>query len=418
MRKIFTLIIALLLLSNSIVQGAIYVDTAIIASDGKHKMTISVPDDYDGLQKYPLVVAIQPCNGLPYKSYLEALKPLTDSLQMIVACPDNSATGGWIADANLDVITVTIDSVMAIYSIDEKLVYLTGMSCNGEVALRQGLKKLYPFKGIFPWDPYLTSVNPKIMDLNSDMPVTLAVGANDDYIAATLNFYDSLKTHGAKVNLVIVPGINHTYNFSGFGNEMIRSLYYILDTNNITITQSNGSAETFEMFNTDGEKEVEYKVSHIENKEVTVNSVSSNTSVIGTPEIIYTPEDSIVKLKFKPIGGKATGRVIIVLEAREKDGTAIEQVTLKVKVTRKPTSISNLNAKTDVFPNPASDKLYINSNEQNLFVQISDINGRIVLKAKNANASPLDISSLNNGTYFINIIGEKYFSNTILSVIK
>jgi hypothetical protein len=409
MRKNLTLIIALLFLGNMLAKSAVFVDTLVVSSNGEHRLLIYIPDNYDAELNYSLVLGLQPCNGAPVKSYIDGLKPLTDSLNMIVAVPDNTVTGGWIVDADLDIITASIDSVMAMYSIDEKSVYFTGMSCNGEVALRQGLKKIYPFKGIFPWAPYISGVNSSI-DLNSDMPITVAVGTKDEYsYDAILNLYDSLKTHGAYVNLVLVPGITHTFNFPNFGNEMIHSLAYLNDTNLISINYSESNVPNFEMMDTDPVKELVFKVFHKEGKGISINSLSSNTALIANPEIIFTESDSTVKIKFTPIAGKA-GKVVIVLEAQEINGMAVEQITFKVQITKTPiiSSVveSNNNSSLEVYPNPASNKISLKCEEENLSVQIFDMNGRIVLKTNCNTNSPIDISGLANGMYFLRAIGK------------
>ena len=86
--------------------------------------------------------------------------------------------------------------------------------------------------------------------------------------------------------------------------------------------------------------------------------------MIDNPEIIYNPADGTVKLKIKPIAGKV-GKVVFVLEAKEKNGIAIKQATFKVKVARIPTSVNYLSSGSTikVFPNQASDKLYLDCKE-------------------------------------------------------
>jgi hypothetical protein len=400
MKKKLTLIFALSLMLNTYVKSAVFIETSVTGTSGKHKLYLSIPDNYDATKKYPLVIGLHYCGGNGI-SYRLGLKPLSDSLKMIVACPDNS--GNLFDNSKIDLITASIDSVKAKYNIDTASVYLNGMSCNGEVTMQQGMKKLYPFKGIFPWAPYISKVDNKAIDLNSDMPVTLAIGTLDEYYyGVILNLYDSLKTHGANVNLVLVPGINHTQFFPQFGNEMIHAINYINDNNKITIKPFKDNADSYQIYDTDAEKLVEYKVSHLENKELLLNSISSNLKIIGAPEINYTPADSTVKIKFKPIPGKV-GTVIIVLEAKEKNGLGVEQVTFKVKVAKNPTSLTTFNteSKMTVYPNPAGNLISFQCDDQIQFVEIADIQGRLILKTAKTDRSSIDISSLKRGMYFL-----------------
>jgi hypothetical protein len=417
--RFITLIFIVMFINSMLLKGAEYIDASMVSSNVKYNLVVSVPDDYNPSQSYSLVVGLQPCMSATTKSYLIALKPLTDSLKMIVICPDLSKTGNWMTDANMNVIVTSIDSAMAMFNIDPKSVYLTGMSCNGATTLQQGLKKMYPFKGIFPWAPYISNADPKVMDMNSDMPVTIAVGTSDGVLAPNLSLYDSLKTHGAKVNLVLVEGIAHTYEFANFGNEMIHSINYLNDTNTISINYSEAILPNFEINDTDPAKELEFEVTNLGEKELNFKSISSNTIVIGNPEITYTPANHAVKLKFSPKVGKA-GKSVIVLEASEKNGSAVEQVTFKVKVTKTVAAVTLLESspKLEVYPNPASDHIYLKSEEKNLSVQISDLNGRVVLETTNINNSSVDISQLKKGMYLIRVYNKNYSSNSIFSVHK
>jgi poly(3-hydroxybutyrate) depolymerase len=411
---LFVVITLMSLQSNA----AEYVDTTLVSNNVKYKLLISLPDDYNSSTQYSLVVGLQPCMSATTKNYLIALKALTDSLKMIVVCPDLSKTDNWITDANKNVITTSIDSALAMFNIDPKSVYLTGMSCNGATTLEQGLKKMYPFKGIFPWAPYISGADPKVMDMNSDMPVTIAVGTSDGVLSPSISLYDSLKNHGGNVNLILVAGIGHTYDFSEFGNTMIKSIYYLNDLNSISINYSEAILPNFEIKDTDPEKELVFHVVNSTGKELKIKTLSSNTNTISNPDITYTPADNTVKLRFAPKVGKA-GKVVIILEASETGGTAIEQVTFKIKV-NKTTSVSSFvkNSKLEVYPNPASDKLYLKCEEENLSVQISDLNGKVVLKIQSYNNSAIDISRLKEGIYFIKVNNNKYFSNSIFTVYK
>jgi len=200
MKKIFFYLFAFVLIGSE-VSGAVKIDTSFVASNAKHKLYYSIPDNYDAAKKYPLVVGLHYCGGTAI-SYRNSLTPLADSLQVIIVCPDNSTAV--IPDNQLDIITAAADTARAIYSIDTTAMFLTGMSCNGEVTLRQGLKKFYPFTGIFPWVPWVQSRNQfNNYLINSDMPTVLAVGTNDDNFAVLMSLYDSLREEGANINLVL-----------------------------------------------------------------------------------------------------------------------------------------------------------------------------------------------------------------------
>lgn len=56
-----------------------------------------------------------------------------------------------------------------------------------------------------------------------------------------------------------------------------------------------------------------------------------------------------------------------------------------------------------VYPNPANDRLFIKSSENEFSISITDINGRIVKSLKKMVSNEVDVSNLKAGMYFINL---------------
>jgi hypothetical protein len=410
MKHFFT-ICALALFTNSLLINAAQKLTATIISGGvTYNLYISIPDDYNASNKYPLVVALTGCTGQNANPYRDALSSISDSLKMIVVVPNPTITDQSIGDTKWGIITASIDTAKAMYNIDTTSVYLTGFSCNGPNVLLHGLNKMYPYKGIFPWEPYIPSGPDPRTNLTSDMPITIAVGTSDETYGKTLRLYDSLKTDGAKVNLVLVPGIDHRFDFANFGNVMVQSLRYLNDTNTISIECSDASLPIIKMMDTDPARELVLKVKNKGNKELLFTALSHATSFIANPTIEYSAIDSTVKLTFAPIIGKAA-TMLIVFEAREIGGLAIKQFSFKVRVSKLVSVESTYASASElkVYPNPAKDKFYLRSNEQKLNIQILDITGRIVLINTISGSDPIDISSLKNGIYFLQAKGKKVY---------
>jgi hypothetical protein len=57
--------------------------------------------------------------------------------------------------------------------------------------------------------------------------------------------------------------------------------------------------------------------------------------------------------------------------------------------------------KIKVYPNPAKDNLTIECPEEISKVEMFDVLGRIALSNENVSNATVDISSLNNGVYFL-----------------
>ncbi len=408
MKRFFTICAVVIFMNSILIKAAQQITASIVSGGVTYNLYISIPDDYNASNKYPLVVALTGCTGANANPYRDALRPISDSLKMIVVVPNPTLSDQSIGDTKWELITASIDTARAMYNIDTTSVYLTGFSCNGPNVLLHGLNKMYPYKGIFTWEPYIQYGYDKRTDLTSDMPITIAEGTYDDSYSQVLSLFDSLKNNGAKVNLILVPGITHRFDFANFGNVMVQCVRYLNDTNTITIESSDTSLPLIKMMDTDAAKELVFKVKNKGIKELTYSALSSTTSIIANPTLEYSATDSTIKLTFVPKVG-ISGRDFIVLEAREKDGLAIKQFSFKVIVSKLISSVESTYASTSeikLYPNPAKDILYLKSNEKNLNVQIFDISGRIVLSNTINGSDPINISSLKNGLYFLQAKGK------------
>jgi len=303
-----------------------------------------------------------------------------------------------------DFILASIDTARSIYNIDTALVYLTGMSCNAFQLLQYGLDEIYPFKGIFPWVPYFSSFTSETFNLDSEIPVVVSVGSNDDNFDPILRLYDSLASHGSDVDLLLVQGIGHTLDFGSFSNEMIRCMHYLNDTNAISID----IIPTFTMFNTDLPAEIKVKIAHETAKEMNIRALSSNTFLAANPQVTTTEGNDTIVLKITPNGARRYGKFKIIVEASEVGGTAIEQRVFKVDMQNGPISAVEVNSDelVAIYPNPAENLVYINSLERNISIRIFDINGRSVYSADNIdNSLPIYLTGLTKGIYFLKAQG-------------
>jgi hypothetical protein len=401
MKKIFFLLSLGLLCSINFLKAANSIDTAFIVDGKRHLLSICTPNGFNPNDTYPLVIGLHFC-GSNSKDYRNGLKPLADSLKMVIACPDNSS----VQITNNNIVTTAIDSAMAMFNIDSKAVYLTGMSCNGEYTIRQGLQKFYPFKGIFPWDPYLSSTAYK---LDSDMPIVLALGTSDITFGITMNLYDSLKSHHANVNLILARKIGHYFTFPKYGAIMSRSVLYINDTNAISMS----SLPDMDLIDTAKLQEKKIKVIHRLGKTMSFNTMSSDSTIVLDPTIEKVVGTDSIQISFKPTVG-SQGKAVIIIEAVDIDGKAIEQTTFKINVTKsatKPIDTTSSAVQTRqymqeelAYPNPANNFLTLKNIETVTSLEIFDISGKKVISfSKEKLASNINISYLSNGAYVLKI---------------
>lgn len=396
-----------MLITTHALFGSVYYESNIEHNAKMHSLKICIPETYNPDFAYPLIVGLHYCGGSA-QGYRDALRNLSDSLNVIIACPDNSSSE--ITPSLSGLITIAIDSMKTMYNIDEDEVFLTGMSCNGKATLQFGLDKIYNFKGVFPWVPYINKSDLALFDVESDMLTTLAVGTNDSNLSTILSLYDSLKSHNNEVNLVLVENVGHTLGFSTFPDEMIRCYQYINDTNSIQISQ----VSDVEMLDNE-EKNVELTIESSLGSELEFRVLSSKPKNFPFPEFSLINADGVITLNMalKPVSGKA-GTYYIVVEATEIGGDAIEQMVFKVSVEARVSSetIKSTDHLLKVFPNPFNEQLYIDKINGLSEIRIVDTYGKTVFKAeKNAISSPIDLGFLPSGFYDVLMVKDGTMSN-------
>jgi hypothetical protein len=296
-------------------------ETSINYGGVKHTIAYSVPLSYNPSIKYPMIIGLHGCPE-PATTLRDALKEFSTQKNVIVMCPDNF--GNEITDGGL--ILRAIDSTRTLYNVDTTMVFLTGFSCGGAEVIRHGLNGLFKFRGIFPWDPYGGGVNYKTYDRTT--PIVIAAGGNDGSIANDFILYDSLKAHGTDINLVFDPGVAHEIPVN-FTDVMFKSYQYLLDSNKISLSP----VPLIEVNSNSPEKSVDIKnIKHTTNAELEVTAYSMTNKIenitvkyaVGSDSAILTFQPSI-----KTISSMST---LIIVEVKEKSGTAIEQTIIKVNI--------------------------------------------------------------------------------------
>jgi hypothetical protein len=70
-------------------------------------------------------------------------------------------------------------------------------------------------------------------------------------------------------------------------------------------------------------------------------------------------------------------------------------------------NITEYNSKFNIYPNPANDKIFIESELIHHHAEIFDINGKLVInRVLDLNITTIDISNLTQGIYFIKVSNE------------
>jgi hypothetical protein len=407
MKRFFAFCSIAMFATSIFINAAVNKDTSIVAGSTKYKLMTVIPNDYNKSKKYSLVVALQPC-GWDIQTYRGSLKSLTDSLKIIVVCPYVNQ----LQLTNWGIVKASIDSARSIYNIDTASVYLTGMSCNGDYVLQTGLKNLFPFKGIFPWAPFVSTANPNLYNFNSKVPVVLSIGTQDSQYEVVLAIYDSLKKHKANVNLIIEQGVAHDITYSDQANMLVRCIYYLNDTNTISL-----SSPTDVAMMSNESKDVVVKFQNKSKNKIKFKTQTSVSNYLPNPEITSINNDSIVLRISKAI--TASKKYYIIIEATDSLGTSIEQTTFHVNVTKfVDVKKVNNNHLFEIYPNPTSDLLNVRNIEVGSTLQIYDITGNEILsKVINSTTDVLNIANFSKGIYLVKVTGKKV-NGTMRLVVK
>lgn len=204
-------------------------ETTIIFNGEASNIAYYVPEDYNPANAYKLIVGLHYCTGSPsaYMSYRDLLKPLSDSLNAIIMCPDCHMGGYPYNIPDSSIIPISTDSARALFHIEEEYIYLTGGSCNGKTVIKYGLEDIYDYRGIIAFNPFIPSIPNGYFNYDSKRPISICSGTQDPSYNRALKVYDSLVAHQAHAKMIAMEGIGHDFWIPDFNVEMMNSIRFI-----------------------------------------------------------------------------------------------------------------------------------------------------------------------------------------------
>jgi hypothetical protein len=324
LKNAILVLLCLVIYSGAFAQKTGVFSTSIIYGGKKHTIAYSVPESYDQSKKYPMVIGMHGC-GQAATIFRNAIKGFATYYNAIVMCPDNF--GNEISEFGL--IKNSIDSAKALYNIDTTMVFLTGFSCNGSETIRLGLSYNYKFKGIMPWDPYTQGIG-NFSNYDVNMPIVIAAGNIDPSFNMDLTLYDSLKIHGSRVHLIVVPGVAHEMP-SSLLSIMLKCYQYLVDSDNISLSP----VPDFDILSTSPDQAVKLKnIKHKRNAELAITAYSISSAVTGLA-VDYSSGSDSATLTFRPGSISMNSKTRIIVEVKEKNGTGIKQIVINGTVRKK-----------------------------------------------------------------------------------
>lgn len=231
------------LLTNAQITGDI--EDSVEFKGVQRPYSLYVPPTYSSMNQYKLVIGLHGCVGgeTPGKDFRDKLEFLSDSINAIILCPNGqpSIANGQMNEPDDSLILNLIDSIELDYNINPKEVYLLGFSCNGYITAKYGMADIYPFKGIIPFNGWITGSHFANNDFNynTNTNVCICYGENDPNLQSGKDMYSDLVLNQKPVYLNEIPNIGHTVNFAEFNQEVMECFHWIESVpNNISSPQN------------------------------------------------------------------------------------------------------------------------------------------------------------------------------------
>lgn len=181
------------------------------ASNATHRYAIFVPRTVTTNKCTPLIVALHGRQGTIYEFAFTNISRFAKTHGYIIACPSGKDGIFHTPEAEHDVLDV-INHVKSDHCIDEKRVYLLGISMGGRGTTYIGLRSPHLFAALAPM--YGTSVGEELnclIDNSKAIPVFAVHGTLDDVVpvAHSKELVSRLNSRGYDCALKLVEGLGH-----------------------------------------------------------------------------------------------------------------------------------------------------------------------------------------------------------------
>jgi predicted esterase len=182
---------------------------------------VSLPEDYDSLQTYPLFIALHGYGGTPFDFKKDMIQSLTEK-RYIYVCPYGTEVRGLTSFSWGDVekcekkILSEITNIRSKYSVDTTKIVLLGYSQGGYRAFSVGLAHADLFTGIIVVaGGFVEEEVKEYLPLlrTESIKVYMAIGEKDkeERVASNKKAKEILEEHGVPAHLEIFPEVGHAF---------------------------------------------------------------------------------------------------------------------------------------------------------------------------------------------------------------
>ncbi|MGZ9189124.1 MAG: carboxylesterase family protein [Nitrospira sp.] len=159
-------------------------DEQVVVRDRTYRYSLSVPDHYEPIRDYALVVCLHGA-GFTGEAYLDRWKTRLGE-GYILACPTYPA-GAWFTRRAEDLVLATVRAVQQRYRIDPNRIFLSGMSNGGIGAWLIGMHHAPLFAGLAPMASGIDDVLFPFLENLRATPVYIIHGSQDQVMPVELS---------------------------------------------------------------------------------------------------------------------------------------------------------------------------------------------------------------------------------------
>lgn len=188
------------------------------------KLSMYVPENYDGAKSYPLVIAIHGFN-MASDTIRDWLLEAAKDQEFILMCPDENQT------QNGSIINQGLQIVDYMYNTDANKCYITGYLWGGEIAYYLGLNSPQVIKGIIGISPIISQLSQEQLNNINAMPLATIMGADEVFFNETDQLMKQIQSVSNRFKYIVKEGVSHPspyYYSSEFTDDWISCYYHLL----------------------------------------------------------------------------------------------------------------------------------------------------------------------------------------------
>lgn len=174
----------------------------------EHSYLVQIPQDFDPLLRYPLLIAIHGHKGTS-RQLCQEWEYIANENRYILLCPQFSQGSPSIAYQEDRVLIAMIEDVWRIYPFDRDRIFLVGFSSGGEFAGRFLFAHGELVRAAAILSSWVDGSFPPVVPGMKSSQILVGAGENDPVRGPAWDFYGRLALKGYDAQFILFPGVGH-----------------------------------------------------------------------------------------------------------------------------------------------------------------------------------------------------------------